>query len=550
MIQVNSVNASSLRIVLIDNNEDDKAQLRRLLLRGSERRYIFLEAQTGELGVALVLAAKERPDCVLLDYNLPDMDALDVLSALIGADGLPVCPIVVLTGGAVPQDRRALLHAGAQDYVGKDWLTSAGLTWVVENAIARMAMARQLSQRDETLRKNEKALFEADQRKDEFISVLAHELRNPLAPIRTGLQVLRQVRDGTVIHETLDVLERQLVHMTHLIDDLMDISRVTNGKLLLRLEGITAQKIVGIAVESTRSIIESRGQKLVIKLSEQSLWMQADSVRIAQVISNLLNNASKYSLQGGIITLSASRNGVELVISVSDQGIGIPGNMLEQVFDMFAQVNRSLDRSEGGLGIGLALVRRLVHMHGGTVVAESPGLSLGSTFTVRLPLATEVDLSNKQASSEKEQPVRQSKIGRVLIVDDNKDAANLLASLLQLSGHETCTGYGGLEALRLADEFSPQVIFLDIGMPDLNGYEVARRLRAAPSSKNAMLIALTGWGSEADRSKSQDAGFDVHLTKPVDPATIEDLMAKWAAIEGASRQSDFIRLSTVVMLRE
>ena len=522
-------------MALIDDSEDDKAEVRRLLLCGSERRYNFSEAQTGAAGVALVLAASALPDCVLLDYNLPDMDALDVLNALAGPDGLPVCPVVVLTGGAGPEARRAVLRAGAQDYIGKDWLTPPGLTWVVENAIERMAMARQLLLRDEALRENEKILSEAAQRKDEFIAILAHELRNPLAPVRTGLQVLRLTTDRATTLQTLDTMERQLGQMTHLIDDLLDISRITSGKVLLRLERIAVGKVLEAAIESVRPAIEARRHTLIVKLPEQPLWMYVDPARVGQVIGNLLNNSAKYSLEGGTITISAHGDGKEVVIQVSDQGLGIPANMLHKVFDMFAQVNHTMDRSQGGLGIGLALVQRLVQMHGGTVIAESAGEGLGSTFSVRLPLAVSVTPSTpvRPDTGDLETVAESAKRCRVLVVDDNADAADLLAMMLNLSGHETSTAYGGAEALRVADVFRPHVIFLDIGLPDMNGYEVARQLRAGPWANAALLVAVTGWGGEEDRRRSKAAGFDLHLTKPVDPAAIDTILARstvWEAV--------------------
>ena len=537
MVEKPVIVVTALKIVLIDNNEDDKAELRRLLLQGSDRRYSFAEAQTGETGVALVMSAKAAIDCVLLDYNLPDMDALEVLAAMAGPDGLPVCPIVVLTGGAFPEDRRALLHAGAQDYVGKDWLTPHGLTWVVENAIERMSMARQLLLRDEALRKNEKVLSEAAQRKDEFIAMLAHELRNPLAPIRTGLQILRQLRDSETLLKTLDVLDRQLGRMTHLIDDLLDISRITSGKVLLRLERVSVQQVMEAVIESARPLVEAHGHRLVVELPDQLLWVQVDPARLAQVIGNLLNNSAKYSLAGGVITLSVQGDGEHVQIRVRDQGLGIPADMLDRVFDMFAQVNRTLDRSDGGLGIGLALVKRLVHMHGGSVIAESAGLSLGSTFTVRLPMAVGVLPTTADNKTDPKKVAQDVKCCRILVVDDNVDAANLLSMMLQLSGHETTAAYGGREALTLASASRPEIVFLDIGLPDMNGYDVARHLRALPWMKHALLVAVTGWGSEEDRRKSRDAGFDFHLTKPVDPAAIDDVIVEWTLSEALGAEA-------------
>ena len=526
MVDLEADSAMNWRVVVIDDSADDRAEVRRLLLRGSDRRYSFSEAETGTAGVALVLAAPSLPDCVLLDYNLPDLDALEVLAALAGADGLPVCPVVVLTGGAGPEARRSVLRAGAQDYVGKDWLTPPGLTWVVENAIERLAMARQLLLRDEALRRNEKALSDADRRKDEFIATLAHELRNPLAPVRTGLRVLRLTHDAETSKRTLDVMERQLGQMTRLIDDLLDISRVTSGKVLLRFKRVAVKALVDAAAEAASPILAAGGHSLVIDLPEQALWLDADPDRLVQVLGNLLNNSAKYSMDGGQIRLAARPDGDTVVIAVSDSGLGIPKEMLSQVFDMFTQVNSALDRSQGGLGIGLALVKRLVGMHGGTIVAESPGTGAGSTFTIRLPAAAapSQDVAVGSEISPRSLPGR-----RVLVVDDNTDGADLLAMMLELSGHQTRIAYSGLEALETAAVFRPEVIFLDIGLPGLNGYEVARRFRATPALSPTLLVALTGWGSEEDRRRSKEAGFDIHLTKPVEPAAIDDVMARFGS---------------------
>jgi signal transduction histidine kinase len=524
MVDIQADSAMIWQVVVIDDSADDRAEVRRLLLRGSDRRYSFSEAATGTAGVALVLAAPSLPDCVLLDYNLPDLDALDVLTALAGADGLPVCPVVVLTGGAGPEARRAGLRAGAQDYVGKDWLTPPGLTWVVENAIERLAMARQLLLRDEALRRNEKALSDADRRKDEFIATLAHELRNPLAPIRTGLRVLRLTHDAETSMRTLDIMERQLGQMTRLIDDLLDISRVTSGKVLLRFKRVAARALLDAAAEAVLPILEVGRHSLVIDLPEQALWLDADPDRLVQVLGNLLNNSAKYSLDGGRIRLAARLDGDTVVIEVTDSGLGIPNEMLSQVFDMFTQVNSALDRSQGGLGIGLALAKRLVGMHGGTIVAESPGTGAGSTFTIRLPAAAAPSQDVAVASSESSPQALPGR--RVLVVDDNTDGADLLAMMLELSGHQTRIAYSGLEALETAVDFRPEVIFLDIGLPGLNGYEVARRFRATPALSPMLLVALTGWGSEEDRRRSKEAGFDIHLTKPVEPAAIDDVMAR------------------------
>lgn len=511
-------------VVLIDDSEDDRAEARRLLLRGSERRYTFAEAETGAAGVRLVLAAGALPDCVLLDYNLPDMDALEVIAALARPDGLPVCPVVVLTGGAGPEARRAVLRAGAHDYVGKDWLTAPGLTWVVENAIERLAMARQLLLRDEALRRNEKVLAEADRRKDEFIAMLAHELRNPLAPVLSGSRVLRLTEDSEIKRKTLDMIDRQLGQMTRLIDDLLDVSRITHSKVLLQLERISVLSVAGAAIEAAQPVMDAGHHQLLVNLPTEDLWLDADPTRLAQVIGNLLNNSAKYSQDGGRITLSCWREADQVVVQVGDSGLGISADMLEDVFVMFRQVNQTLDRSQGGLGIGLTLVKRLVEMHNGTVTAESAGARRGSTFTIRLPCAATPlrTLDTLQSPFEHESVNGR----RILIVDDNVDGASALAMMLGLLGHETRTAFSGPEALKTAIEFNPEVVFLDIGLPGMDGYEVARHFRADPKLKNTVLVAVTGWGREEDRLRSKIAGFDEHLIKPVELEAFNEVLAR------------------------
>ena len=528
MQQISGPSTAPWRIVMIDDNNDDRAQTRRLLLHGSERRYAFTEAETGAAGIALALAPGALPDCVLLDYNLPDMNALDVLEALARPDGLPVCPVVVLTGGAGPQARRLVLHAGAQDYIGKDSLTPSGLTWVVENAIERLAMARQLLLRDEALRLNEKALSEADRRKDEFIAMLAHELRNPLAPVRTAAQVLRLTHDAPTRLKTLDVIDRQLDQMARLIDDLLDVSRITHNKVLLRLERLPVVAVVNAAVEAARPVMDAGHHQLVVNLPAEDLWLDADPTRLTQVIGNLLNNSAKYSPNGGLITLSAWREADQVVLQVEDQGLGIPADKLEEVFEMFSQVNHALDRSQGGLGIGLALVKRLVQMHGGSVTAKSAGLGRGSSFTARLPCAAaEQEVIDAVQKLPKHELVHSR---RILVVDDNVDGATMLAMMLGFSGHDTRTAFSGPEALKIAGSFKPEVVFLDIGLPGMDGYEVAQRIRVDPQLKDIVLVALTGWGSETDQLRSKNAGFDEHLTKPVKHAAFEKVLAQFDAL--------------------
>lgn len=520
------ISAQSWHIVIIDDSPDDRSEVRRLLYRGSERRYIFTEGATGALGLEAFGDLKEMPDCIVLDYNLPDMDALDVLHTLTGTDGLPACPVVVLTGGTEPEAGRLVLRAGAQDYISKDGITPVAFTRIVENSIERLAMARELLGQNRALLRTEKILSEADKRKDEFIATLAHELRNPLAPIYTGLQVLRMTKDVGTSQRTMDIMERQLGQMTRLIDDLLDISRITSGKVLLRLKRVTVGAIIDSALETARPLVAAGNHKLKVDLPSQRLWLDVDAARLTQVIGNLLSNSAKYSEPGGLITLSARCEGGETIIQVSDTGMGIPENMLGEVFHMFTQVNRTLERSQGGLGIGLALVKQLVEMHSGTVVAESAGLGKGSTFSIRLPVASALVKEDMYVSPESEVTNTNR---RILVVDDNEDGAMMLSMMLSFLGHETRTAYTGQEALTIGAEFHPEIVFLDIGLPGMDGYEVAQRFRESPVLKDTMLVALTGWGSEDDRRKSRDAGFDLHLTKPAEPATVNAMLAQFDA---------------------
>jgi PAS domain S-box-containing protein len=373
----------------------------------------------------------------------------------------------------------------------------------------------------EQLERQATALREADRRKDEFLAILAHELRNPLAPLRNGLHVMKLAqRNEEVVERTRALMERQLGHMVRLIDDLLDVSRISRGRIELRKERIDLNRAVLQAVDATLPLIEASGLDLTIEAPPQPIFVDADLTRMTQVISNLLNNAAKYTGRGGHITLSIERHAGEAVLCVRDTGVGIPSHMLTQVFDMFTQVDRSATTSRNGLGIGLSLVRGLVEMHGGSAEARSEGTGRGSEFLIRLPA---MPIAERQP--EPGEPVTTTTPHRrVLVVDDNQDSAETLAMMLRLMDHETETVYGGRTALCVAEVFRPDVVFLDIGMPDLDGYETARLIRAQPWGRQLMLVALTGWGQEQDRARSRDAGFDVHQVKPIEPAALEAIL--------------------------
>ncbi|WP_437573236.1 ATP-binding protein [Sorangium sp. So ce887] len=371
-------------------------------------------------------------------------------------------------------------------------------------------------------------LRDQDRRKDEFLATLAHELRNPLAPIRMGLEILEVAGNADQARKILDMMDRQVGHMVRMVDDLLDVSRITRGKVELRKERVDLRAVLHSALETSRPLIEAAAHELAVRLPPAPLLLDADPTRLAQVFANLLNNAAKYTPAGGGIRLAAQRDGAAVVVRVADNGVGIPADMLSKVFDMFTQVGRSIDRAQGGLGIGLTLVKRLVELHGGTIHAESEGAGRGSTFTVRLPLAAAAEVASRPSSAG---PAKGAPLAtlRVLVVDDSVDGAESLALLLRISGHETRAVHTGPEALTATRELGADIVFLDIGLPGMNGYDVARRLRAEPDLAGLFLVALTGWGTEEDRRQAREAGFDHHLTKPVDAAEVKRLVARVAA---------------------
>ncbi len=369
------------------------------------------------------------------------------------------------------------------------------------------------------------ALRDQDRRKDEFLALLAHELRNPLAPLRSGLQVLRLAGDPDMRARSQEMMDRQLGHMVRLIDDLLDISRINLNRLELRRERIALAEVMHSAVETARPLLDAAQHTLEVSLPAEPVDLHADLTRLAQVFGNLLTNSSKYTDPGGRIRLTARCEPVEVVVTVEDSGIGIPPTALPTIFDMFSQVDRSMERARGGLGIGLALVKGLIEMHGGTITAASPGPRQGSTFTVRLPtLAAPQERVSPVSPEPRPRPAR-----KILVVDDNQDAALTMADMLELLGDEVRTAHDGLDAIATAESFLPEIIFMDVGMPRLNGYDATRRIRAQSWGKQMTIVTLTGWGQEADRARSRAAGCDAHLVKPV---SLDDLEALLAAPPG------------------
>jgi PAS domain S-box-containing protein len=372
----------------------------------------------------------------------------------------------------------------------------------------------------------EYVLREADRRKDEFLATLAHELRNPLAPVRNALELLKV--DGCnmdTVESARGIMERQVQQMARLVEDLLDVSRITRDRIELRKQRVELFSVIKSAVEISRPLIDSANHQLTITMPANPLFIDGDPIRMAQVFSNLLNNSAKYTEDGGQIQLHVEQRGRKAVIKVRDNGVGIPCDALAHVFDMFRQLDKSLERSQGGLGIGLTLVRRLVELHGGTINAQSEGVGKGSEFVVQLPLAR-VDSRSASPPITTAPPLSRR---RILVVDDNKDAGQTLALLLRTKGHDLRTAYDGLEAVDVAGDFQPEIILMDLGMPRLNGYEATRRIRQLPSGSSAFIVALTGWGQVEDVQRSKEAGCSAHLVKPVDFSALELLLAKHAA---------------------
>jgi signal transduction histidine kinase/ActR/RegA family two-component response regulator len=365
----------------------------------------------------------------------------------------------------------------------------------------------------------------ADRRKDEFLAMLGHELRNPLAPILTALHLMR-LRDATAHQRERGVIERQMQHLTRLVDDLLDVSRITRGQVAIRTAPLDLQEVIAKAVEMASPLLEARSHRLDVSLPEERLRVQGDGARLSQALSNILNNAAKYTEASGEIRVRAAREGAEVVVRVRDSGMGISPEMLPRVFDLFAQEQRGLDRSQGGLGVGLTIVRSLVEMHGGRVTASSDGAGRGSEFEIRLPALEEAAAEAEGSSARPAAPALGRRGARVLIVDDNVDAASVLADALRHVGYSTAVAHDGPTGLETARSFQPSVVLLDIGLPVMDGYELASRLRSETDSAALALVAITGYGQSADKARATLAGFDEHLVKPVELDMVLEVLGR------------------------
>jgi signal transduction histidine kinase len=523
--------------LLVDDRQQNLVALQMLLQREG---LTLLTAQSGLAALELLL--KHDVALALIDVQMPGMDGFELAELMRGSERTRRVPIIFLTAGGDDQQRRFRgYEAGAVDFLHKpiesDILKSKADVFF-ELYRQRQEVARQRDELALVIEENKRlleatrqaaaALQEIDRRKDEFLATLAHELRNPMAPILSSVQLLR--RSSNVqpeVAEVYQMIERQVNHLVRLVDDLLEVSRITSGKIQLQVEAMDLSDAVHSAIEISRPLLQSGEHEFSVTLPAEPVIVQGDSVRLTQVVANLLNNAAKYTPQRGRVRLSLEVQDRWAQIRVQDSGLGIPVEMLGSVFEMFTQINRHLQRSQGGLGIGLTLVKRLVELHDGTVEVSSKGEGQGAEFTVCLPIflappEPEVPADRHQETTRKNY--------RILLIDDNIDGLKMLSMLLSTYGHDVATAQSGQRGIEQVADFSPNLILLDIGMPGMDGYETARRLRALPQGDQLVLVALTGWGQEEDRRRTREAGFDFHLVKPLD---IEDIQLLFSEVESA-----------------
>ena len=530
-------------ILLVDDQPMNLEALQAMLDKSGCR---FVLARSAD--EALLALLDQEFAAIVLDIRMPGMSGLELAQLIKSRRRTQHVPILFLTAHLMDeQDELIGYRTGAVDYLTKpikpEILRSkiavftdlfrknralAQMNDTLQGEIAeRERMEDALREANQELERRVEdrtaALREGDRRKDEFLASLAHELRNPLAALHAASEVFRiKLPEGTNLDGPQGVFSRQLRHMTRMVDDLLDVSRITRDKLILQRSRVELAKVIAAAVETSRPMIEQRRHSFTVSVSPEPVLLDADLVRLGQVFSNLLDNAAKYTDPGGRIELATEIEGEQVNIRIGDSGIGIAPDVLPRIFDIFMQGERTPERSRGGLGIGLTLVRRLVELHGGTVQAFSEGNGRGSRFVVSLPIAARAAVAAETAG---EGPAAVGQSLRILIVEDNRDAAEMLNELLESWGHETRMAFDGPAGVVAADEFRPQAILLDIGLPGMNGYDVARKLRERAWCRNVPIIAVTGWGQEADRQRSAEAGIDHHLLKPVEPAALRTLLA-------------------------
>jgi signal transduction histidine kinase len=525
-----------------------------LLVDDQPGKLLTYETILEELGEHLIKAssASEALQClldneiavVLVDVCMPDLDGYELAAMIRQHPRFQKTSIIFVSAILMTDlDRLRGYECGAVDYVPVPVVPAilrAKVSVFAElfrktRALERLnaELEARVTERTSALEATTQALQEANHRKDEFLAMLAHELRNPLAPIRTAVQLLR-LKELTEPHRlrARDVIERQVEHLVNLIDDLLDVSRITRGMITLQLEPVLVGAIVARAVETARPAIDTHQHALELDLPDELISVEGDKTRLVQVIANILHNAAKFMDPGGRIRLSARRDGQQVVIKVADTGIGIAPELIPQIFELFTQVHSKSERAQGGLGIGLALVRRLTEMHGGTVMVHSDGPGRGAEFTVRLPV---MSMPLAKLPSHRREPTTIPTIEpqRILVADDNHDAAEALALQLQLAGHDVRTAHDGVQALAVAQTFDPDIVLLDLGMPKMDGYEAAQQFRQRYKDRRVALIALTGWGQQQDRDRTSAAGFDAHLVKPVAEAQLFKALA--TAVEDKRR---------------
>ena len=495
------------RVLLADDNADMRDYVRDLL---GESYAVELACDGQE---ALEAARRSRPDLVISDVMMPKLDGLGLLEALRSDSAMRDVPVILLSARAGEEARVEGLHGGADDYVVKPF--------AARELLARVGALLELTRTRREGEERQRREFEAASRqKDEFLAMLAHELRNPLAPIRNAGEILsRNLPADVPMRTAVHTIERQVTHLTRLVDDLLDVSRITQGRIELRRKPTSVADIVARSLETVDPLIRRKHHKVSIGASHWNLYVNVDPERLVQCLANVLTNAAKYTEPGGEIQVDTRDEGGTVTISVSDNGVGIAPELLPHVFELFVQGERTLDRSQGGLGIGLSIVRRLIEMHDGSVRISSDGERRGTRFELRLPLYAGVVVAAAPAKPQ------EGMSRRVLVVDDNEDAANTLAMILKMEDHEVDTAYSGAQALEHIGEFRPDVVLLDIGLPGLDGYGVAEKIREKYGKLGIQLIAITGYGQEADRIRTREAGFVHHLVKPVDFADLRRVLS-------------------------
>lgn len=491
------------RVLVADDNAEMRAFIRRLL---SDRYDVEVVANGRE---ALDAARRARPDLLVTDVVMPHLDGFALLKAIRADPALRTLPAIVLTERGEVDSRVEGLEAGADEYLVKPFSP--------RELMARVRSSLELARMREEVERatgREEALREANRRKDDFLSMLAHELRNPLAPLGYGVHLLGlPAISPELLTRTREMLERQVRHMARIVDDLLDVSRITSGKLSILRERLDLTRLVRQAVEDRRGTLESEGLTIDADLPSQPVWVAGDATRLTQSVDNLLDNARKFSAAGGRVSVRMSRDVAagQATVVISDDGIGIEPSLLPHIFDVFAQAEQSLDRTRGGLGLGLAVTKGLIELHGGTVSAASAGKGRGAEFTIRLPAESEPAVI-AQAVFDAPSAVRPL---RVLIVEDNADSAEILRTLLEYHGYQVSVAYNGPAGVTAAKSERPDVVLCDIGLPGMDGYAVADALRQNPETGAARLIAVTGYGRESDKQRALESGFDLHLVKPV-----------------------------------